>query len=74
MEYFINVPGCHTFQLCLDLWGSKYFIGGPYISFQEVHIFQLLHEKLVPVVHFMGGVHFYHDRHNLISPWYESGI
>ena len=30
----------YTFQLCLDLWGLKYFIGCPYIS-----------EKLVPGVH-----------------------
>ena len=49
IEFFINVPEVHTFQLCFDLWG------GPNISY-GVLIFeknkfkgvQLLHEKLVP--------------------------
>ena len=31
-EFFIDISGVHTFQQCLDLWGSKYFIGGPCIS------------------------------------------
>ena len=32
VEFFTNVAVVPTFQLCLDLRESKYFIGGPYIS------------------------------------------
>ena len=64
------------FQLCLDLWGSKYFISGPYIQknkFQGIRIFQPLHEKLVLWGLFLSW-QVLHTTANIVTPTYYAAL